>query len=67
MTQFRLGTALAILGEREDGTARLQEAVAVFDACLTVPQMPWPTGLVQQVRSIRDETQAEIARRRAKQ
>ena len=34
MTQNNLGTALLRLGERESGTARLDEAVAAFRAAL---------------------------------
>ena len=34
MTQNNLGTALATLGERESGTARLEEAVAAYRAAL---------------------------------
>ena len=34
MTQNNLGTALSTLGEREAGTARLEEAVAAFRAAL---------------------------------
>jgi tetratricopeptide (TPR) repeat protein len=64
-TQNNLGAALTTLGERESGTARLEEAVAAFDACLTVVETVWPAEWVQQVRSHRDETQAEIGLRRA--
>ena len=78
MTQNSLGTALWTLGERESGTARLAEAVAVrlgerksgtalleegvaaFDACLTVAKTSWPAEWVQQMRSHRDQMQAEI-------
>ena len=35
-TQNNLGNALAMLGERESGTARLAEAVAAFRAALEV-------------------------------
>ena len=35
-TQNNLGTVLQILGEREGGTARLEEAVAAYDGALTV-------------------------------
>jgi|SRR6516225_5754241 hypothetical protein len=66
MTQNNLGTALCRLGEWESGTERLEEAVAAFSACLTVIEMAWPEEWVQQVRSHRDETRAEIARRTAK-
>ncbi|MGH6852762.1 MAG: tetratricopeptide repeat protein, partial [Methylocella sp.] len=34
MTQMNLGIALAALGERESGTARLEEAVAAFREAL---------------------------------
>jgi len=44
----------------------LEEAVAAFDACLTVTETVWPEEWVQQMRSHLDETRAEIARRRAK-
>ena len=36
MTQMNLGNALVTLGERENGTARLKQAVAAFDAALTI-------------------------------
>jgi tetratricopeptide (TPR) repeat protein len=36
MTQNNLGTALQMLGERESGTARLEEAVAAYRAALEV-------------------------------
>jgi tetratricopeptide (TPR) repeat protein len=36
MTQNNLGNALRALGEREDGTQRLQEAVAAYRAALEV-------------------------------
>ena len=67
MTQNNLGIALSRLGERESGTERLLEAVEAFDACLTVGTIAGPVEWVQQVRSHRDETQAEIARRQAVQ
>ena len=63
MTQNNLGGALARLGERESGTARLEEAVAAFNACLTVTTPVWPPEWVRFVKTRRDETQAEIARR----
>ena len=34
MTQNNLGTALSSLGERDSGTARLEEAVAAYRAAL---------------------------------
>jgi hypothetical protein len=65
-TQINLGNALQRLGSREDGTARLEEAVAAFDACLTVVVSAWPHEWVRDVRRQRDDAQAEIARRRPK-
>ena len=35
-TQNNLGNALAALGERESGTARLEQAVVAWDACLRI-------------------------------
>jgi Tetratricopeptide repeat len=34
MTQNNLGAALSMFGERESGTARLEEAVAAYRAAL---------------------------------
>jgi tetratricopeptide (TPR) repeat protein len=64
-TQKNLGIALSRLGERENGTARLEEASAAFEACLTIAETAWPAERVQQVRSLRDKTRAEVARRLA--
>ena len=58
-----LGVALTTLGQRESGTARLEEGVAAFDACLTIIETAWPEERVQQVRSRREEVMTEIARR----
>jgi hypothetical protein len=63
-TQNNLDNALRALSNQWSGTARLEEAVAAFDAYLTVTATAWPAEWVQQVCSHRDETQAEIARRR---
>jgi tetratricopeptide (TPR) repeat protein len=65
MTQNNLGSALSTLGERESGTARLEEAVAAFDAGLTVTETAWPEEWVHRVRSHRDEIRAELTRQRA--
>jgi tetratricopeptide (TPR) repeat protein len=64
-TQNNLGNALKVLGERESGTTRLEEAVAAFDASLTVLTTAWPEEWVEELRSHRDETRAEITRRQA--
>jgi hypothetical protein len=61
-TQLNLASALRMLGERESDTARLEEAVAAFEACLTVIETSWPEEWVQPVRLHRDETQTEIIR-----
>ena len=34
MTQMNLGSALSMLGERESGTGRLEEAVTAYHAAL---------------------------------
>ena len=65
-TQNNLGTAPSTLGERVSGTARLEEAVAAFEACLTVTASVWPVKRVRDVQTHHDETQAEVARRSAK-
>jgi hypothetical protein len=60
MTQNNLGIALSTLGQRESGTARLEQAVAAWDACLTVTASVWPSEWVDEVRSRRDKAQADI-------
>jgi len=56
MTQVELGTALMSLGQREAGTARLEEAVRAFQEALQVRQCelaqsairpPMLTGIMQ--------------------
>jgi tetratricopeptide (TPR) repeat protein len=63
LTQNNLGIALQTLGWREIGTARLEEAVAAFDACLTVAEAAWSKIVQEELRSHRDEARAEIRRR----
>jgi hypothetical protein len=59
--------ALATLGERESGTARLEDAVvATWDASLEVTRSVRPPEWVRELETRRDETMAEIARRSAK-
>jgi hypothetical protein len=65
-TQNNLGAALVALGERESGTAHLEEAVAAWEACLTVTASIWPQASMQKVRSNIDQARAESARRLAK-
>jgi hypothetical protein len=55
-----------VLGERETGTARLSEAVAAWDLCLTVGDSGWLQERAGVVRSARDQVEAEIARRLSK-
>jgi hypothetical protein len=66
MTQNGLGSVLSTLGQRESGTARLEEAISCWDACLTVASSEWLPEWVQTLRSTRHDTQAEIAQRSAK-
>ena len=66
MTQNNLGIALSTLGERESGTARLEQAVSAWEACLTVAASAWPPAWVQEVRSHIEHAQAESTRRAAK-
>jgi hypothetical protein len=66
MTQNNLGNALATLGERESGTARLEEAVVAWEVCLTVTASAWPQSWVEDVRSHIARARAEEARRVAK-
>jgi hypothetical protein len=65
-TQNNLGNALFRLGEREIGTAHLTDAVAAWEACLTVTASTWPPAWVQDVHSHINQARAEIARRLAK-
>jgi hypothetical protein len=66
MTQYNLGNALEELGERESGTGRLEEAVAAFNACLTITESVWPREWLNQVRERENKSQAEIKRRAGK-
>ena len=66
MTQNNLGIALQSLGERESGTARLEQAVGAWEACLTVAASAWPSAWVQEVHSHIEHAQAESTRRAAK-
>jgi tetratricopeptide (TPR) repeat protein len=61
--QSSLGSVLLALGRREVGVSRLKEALKAFDEYLEVASSTWPEGWTQEVRSGRDDTLAEIARR----
>jgi hypothetical protein len=65
LTQKNLGSALATLGERQSGTASLLEAVAAWNACLTVATSVWPAEWVHCVQTHRHEIEVEIERRSA--
>ena len=59
--------ALATLGERESGTARLEDAVvATWDASLELTRSVRPPEWVRSVETRREKALAEIARRPAK-
>lgn len=62
-TQYNLGAALAALGQRETGTARLEEAVGTWDNCLKSTGFIWSTEWISRVHARRDEVRAEIERR----
>ena len=62
MTQNNLGSALQTLGKRESGTARLEEAIATWDACLIVVASVWPPDAVQYVCYHCDEARSEVKR-----
>ena len=53
------------LGQRESGTARLEDAVEAWDKCLVAVTSVWPTEWIEGVGSRRDGVQAEILRRQA--
>jgi hypothetical protein len=53
-----------MLGQRESGTARLEEAVRAFDACLTEALSAWPSEWVEDTQARREAVLNEIDRRR---
>jgi len=66
MAQMNLGAALRMLGERESGTQRLDEAVAAWEACLTVAASYWAPARVEGVKTQIEQARAEKARRVSK-
>ena len=64
MTQNNLGSALRALGERESGTARLEEAVAAYDAALAVFVAAGADHYIEVCRRNRDRVLELIAERR---
>jgi tetratricopeptide (TPR) repeat protein len=66
-TQNDLGNSLKALGERESGTTtHLTEAVAAWEACLTVVESTWPQTWVQNVHAHIDQARAQNSLRIAK-
>jgi hypothetical protein len=63
MALDNLGNTLRALGERESGTARLEEAVATWDNCFEITPSIWRQ---LRLRARQDEARAEIERRSAK-
>jgi hypothetical protein len=61
-TQDNLGEALQVWGVREGGTARLEEAVAVWEACLEVGTAAWSPEQSKRIRKGIDYIKAEVAR-----
>jgi hypothetical protein len=59
MTQTNLGDALATLGERESGTARLEEAVAAYGAAVSVGH-----SFAESTRASLTRAEALLAQRR---
>ncbi len=63
-TQNNLGLALWMLGKREAGTARLEEAVTAYDAALAVLVSASAHHDAQDCRANRDDTLTLLAQRR---
>jgi tetratricopeptide (TPR) repeat protein len=63
MTQIDLGVALKALGQRESGTAHLDEAAEALSACMQITGCP--PDLARYAQTQRDTVQAEIGRREA--
>ena len=66
MAQNNLGNALRSLGERESGTARLEEAVAVYRDALAVFEPAGADHYVGVARANLAQAEALLAERRAK-
>ena len=64
MTQNNLGTALTRLGERESGTARLEEAVAAYRAALEVFREAQAAYYIQKAENNLQKAEALLAARR---
>jgi hypothetical protein len=64
MTQNNLGSALGTLGQRESGTAQLEEAVAAYNAALTVFVPARADYYTDTCRANRDRTLAQLTERK---
>jgi hypothetical protein len=64
ITQNNLGNALHALGERESGTARLEEAVAAYDSALAVFVPAGADRYAEMCRTDRDRSIAVLSQRR---
>ncbi len=65
-TQNNLGNALSALGEREDGTLRLQEAVAAYQGALEVFRPAAASYYVVLTERNLARAEAQLAERRGK-
>jgi hypothetical protein len=63
MTQNNLGAALQTLAERESGTARLEEAVAAYQAALEILEPSQATYYVGGTQRNLARAEAELASR----
>jgi tetratricopeptide (TPR) repeat protein len=65
-TQYQLGEALFMLGKRESGTARLEQAVAAYRAALDVFAKAGASDLREHARRNLADAEALLAERRGK-
>jgi len=63
LTQNSLGLALAALGEREGGIKRLEEAIAAYDAALSVVALDEGSHEIENVNKNRTRASALLASR----
>ncbi len=64
MTQNNLGNALVGLGERESGTARLEEAVTAYRAAIEEFNAGWAEGLLATAQASLIHAEQIISERR---
>jgi exonuclease VII small subunit len=65
-TQYQLGEALFMLGKRESGTARLEQAVAAYRAALDVFTKGGASDLLDDARRNLADAETLLAERRGK-